>query len=303
MRARIFERGKNMIDVRVETFLDVCKTMNYTKTAGNLNMTQPAVSQHIRGLEEFYGVKLFSYKNKRLELTEQGRYLKKYLETISHDVKNLQGSVQNIKKRKRIRLGATLSIGEFYLPEKLSSFMRKNPGTDVLVIIADTRDLLLKLDYGEVDFILCEGYFDKNEYAHKLIKKEEMCIVCSQGYDSSKIKELSDLFEYPMLCRENGSGTREIFENYLHEYNYSFGNFISVSEFTSPHLIKKLLIDGLGISVLYKTVVKEELRKKNLKIIEIPGFQVSHEYNAVWKKDSIFGTKYDDWIDLLVGKE
>lgn len=289
-----------MIDVRVETFLEVCKTMNYTKTAGNLNMTQPAVSQHIRGLEEFYGVKLFSYKNKRLELTEQGKYLKKYLETISHDVKNLQESVQNIRKRKRIRLGATLSIGEFYLPEKLSYFIRKNPELDVSVIIADTRELLLKLDHGAVDFILCEGYFDKNEYAHKLIKKEEMCIVCSQRYDSSKIKELSDLFEHSMLCRENGSGTREIFENYLHEYNYSFKNFISVSEFTSPHLIKKILIDGLGISVLYKTVVKKELQKKTLKIIEIPGFQVSHEFNAVWKKDSAFGTQYNEWIDEIL---
>ena len=93
-----------MIDTRVETFLDVCKTMNYTRTAENLNMTQPAVSQHIRCLEDFYQTRLFTYKNKKLELTEQGRYLKKYLETIAHDVKNLQESVQNIRKRIRIRL-------------------------------------------------------------------------------------------------------------------------------------------------------------------------------------------------------
>ena len=289
-----------MIDTRVETFLDVCKTMNYTRTAENLNMTQPAVSQHIRYLEEFYQVKLFSYQNKKLELTGQGRYLKKNLETISHDVKYLQESVQNIKKRSRVRLGATLSIGEFYLPDRLSSFMDKNPELDISVTIADTRELLWRLDGGEVDFILCEGYFDKNEYAHKLIKKEEMCIVCSQEYDDSKIKELSDLFEHPMLCRENGSGTREIFEHYLREYNYSFENFTSISEFTSPHLIKKLLIDGLGISVLYKTVVEEELKKKTLKRIEISGFQVSHEFNAVWKKDSVFGPQYDSWIDFLI---
>lgn len=292
-----------MIDVRVETFLEVCKTMNYTKTAGNLNMTQPAVSQHIRGLEEFYGVKLFSYKNKKLELTEQGKFVKKYLETISHDVKNLQESVQNIKKRKRIRLGATLSIGEFYLPKKLSSFMRNHPEIDVSVVIADTRDLLFKLDCGEVDFIFCEGYFDKNEYAYRLIKREEMYIVCSKEYDSDKIKGLKDLFGHPMLCRENGSGTREIFENYLHEYNYSFDNFISISEFTSPHLIKKLILEGLGISVLYKTVVEEEIKRKTIKVIEIPGFQVAHEFNAIWKKDSVYGDEYREWIDLLVSRK
>lgn len=289
-----------MIDIKVNTFLDVCKTMNYTRTAQNLNMTQPAVSQHIRGLEEYYNVKVFSYKNKKLELTTQGRYLKKYLETISHDIKYLQESVQNIEMKQKLKMGATMSIGEFYLPGRLSSFMSNNSKINLSVTIADTKELLFRLDNGDVDFILCEGYFDKNEYAHKLIKKEEMCIVCSKEYDDSKIKELSDLFEHPMLCRENGSGTREIFEHYLREYNYSFENFTSISEFTSPHLIKKLLIDGLGISVLYKTVVEEELKKKTLKRIEISGFQVSHEFNAVWKKDSVFGPQYDSWIDLLI---
>lgn len=289
-----------MIDSRVATFLDVCKTMNYTRTAENLNMTQPAVSQHIRSMEEFYGVKIFSYKNKKLELTNQGKYLKKHLETISHDVKYLQESVQKIKTRTKIKIGATLSIGEFYLPDRLSDFMNRNPKLDISLTIADTRELLFRLDNGDVDFILCEGYFDKNEYAYKLIKTEEMCIVCSAEYDIRNIKALKDLFEHPMLCRENGSGTREIFENYLHEYNYSFENFISVSEFTSPHLIKKLLLDGLGISVLYKTVVEKEIQKKLLKVIEIPEFHVSHEFNAVWKQNSVFEKQYCEWIDDIL---
>lgn len=289
-----------MIDSRVATFLDVCKTMNYTRTAENLNMTQPAVSQHIRGMEEFYGVEIFSYKNKKLELTNQGKYLKKHLETISHDVKYLQESVQKIKTRTKIKIGATLSIGEFYLPDRLSDFMNRNPKLDISLTIADTRELLFRLDNGDVDFILCEGYFDKNEYAYKLIKSEEMCIVCSAEYDIRNIKALKDLFEHPMLCRENGSGTREIIENYLHEYNYSFENFISVSEFTSPHLIKKLLLDGLGISVLYKTVVEEEIQKKLLRVIEIPEFHVSHEFNAVWKQNSVFEKQYCEWIDDIL---
>ena len=178
--------------------------------------------------------------------------------------------------------------------------MNRNPKLDISLTIADTRELLFRLDSGDVDFILCEGYFDKNEYAYKLIKTEEMCIVCSAEYDIRNIKELKDLFEHPMLCRENGSGTREIFENYLHEYNYSFENFISVSEFTSPHLIKKLLLDGLGISVLYKTVVEEEIQKKLLRVIEIPEFHVSHEFNAVWKQNSIFEKQYCEWIDDIL---
>lgn len=277
-----------MIDTKVETFLKVCKTMNYTKAAQELGFTQPSVSQHIRCLEEFYNVKLFVYKNKKLELTEQGRYLKKHLETLSHDVNYMKESIQSIKKNRKIRLGATLSIGEFYIPDKLSCYIKSNPDIEIVLMIADTKELLNKLDLGEIDFILCEGYFDKSQYEYELIEKERMCIVCSVNYDLGDISDLSSLFKHHLLLRETGSGTREIFENYLHGQNYSIESFERCSEFSSPHLIKKLLVEGIGISVLYKTVVEKELKEKSLREIEIPEFQIVHEFNAVWKSNSIF---------------
>lgn len=292
-----------MIDNKVETFLKVCKTMNYTKAAEELGFTQPSVSQHIRSLEEFYNVKLFVYKNKKLELTEQGRYLKKHLETLFHDVNYMKEFMQSIKKNKKIRLGATLSIGEFYIPGKLSHYIKMNPDVEIVLIIADTKELMNRLDLGEIDFLLCEGYFDKNQYEYELIEKEKMCIICSVEYDFSDISDLRSLFKHHLLLRETGSGTREIFENYLHGQNYSLANFERCSEFTSPHLIKRLLLDGVGISVLYKTVVEMELKDKRLKEIEIPEFQIVHEFNAVWKSNSIFCEEYRSIIhDLIHGK-
>lgn len=274
--------------------------MNYTKAAQQLGFTQPSVSQHIRGLEEFYKVKLFVYKNKKLELTEQGKYLKKYLETLSHDVNHMKQSIHNIKKNRRILLGATLSIGEFYISDKLSRYIKGNPNVEIVLIIADTKELLGKLDAGEIDFILCEGYFDKSRYEYERIETDKMCIVCSRDYDSRNVRDLSSLFQHHLLLRETGSGTREIFENYLHEHNFSVANFERCSEFTSPHLIKKLLLDGIGISVLYKTVVETELKEKRLREIEIPDFQLTHEFNAVWKSNSIFSQEYKSIIHDII---
>ena len=75
-----------MLDFRMETFLEVCKDMNFTKTARRLNMTQPAVSQHIHWLEEAYGTRLFSYQGKKMSLTPAGEMLKNSAATMSHDI-------------------------------------------------------------------------------------------------------------------------------------------------------------------------------------------------------------------------
>lgn len=84
-----------MLDFRIMTFLEVCRTMNYTKAAENLNLTQPAVSQHIHWLEQQYGVKVFSYINKNLYLTEEGKQLQSAFKTMSLDISYLADSVKH----------------------------------------------------------------------------------------------------------------------------------------------------------------------------------------------------------------
>ena len=74
-----------MLDFRINTFLCVCQTMNYTKAAAQLNITQPAVSSHIHYLEDYYGTSLFLYRNKKLYLTRQGEILKERLQTMQND--------------------------------------------------------------------------------------------------------------------------------------------------------------------------------------------------------------------------
>ena len=83
-----------MLDFRVETFLTVCRTMNYTRAAEELNITQPAVSQHIAHLERDYGVPLFAYRNKKLQLTDAGALLRDALSTMAHDERLLRDRMQ-----------------------------------------------------------------------------------------------------------------------------------------------------------------------------------------------------------------
>lgn len=288
-----------MLDFRTDTFLCVCKYMNFTKAGHELNLTQPAVSQHIKYLEEYYGTKLFDYKKKTLSLTKAGVMLKNSLISMRHDALFLKDRVKNGNNVNQIKFGATLSIGEFLLPPKLMGFFEKNKGMNCNLTIADTKALIEQLDEGTIDFALVEGYFNKAEYDYRLIKTEKFVAVCGSGYDLPQIKKFEDLFENHLLIREQGSGTREILTNYLSEHGYSVEHFNGCSVINSLNVIKYLLENNGGISFLYNVVVDDCIKNGRLKKIEIPNFELSHEFNFIWRKNSIFADDYYQIFDEL----
>ena len=156
------ERGTLMLDFRVETFLAVCRHMNFTKAARELSITQPAVSHHIRYLEQAYGAALFRHNGKRLQLTEAGEILRRTLLTMKHDEQHLQKRMQQAATGTRdYSFGATLSVAEFMLNEALGRFLHLHPDSRIRMQVADTKVLLSKLDSGELDFAVVEGDFPK----------------------------------------------------------------------------------------------------------------------------------------------
>lgn len=154
-----------MLDFRVETFLAVCRHMNFTKAARELNITQPAVSHHMHYLEQAYGTALFQHNGKRLQLTEAGEILRRTLMTMKHDEQHLQKRMQQVASGTRdYSFGATLSVAEFMINEALGRFLRLHPDSHIQMQVADTKVLLSKLDSGELDFAVVEGDFPKAEY-------------------------------------------------------------------------------------------------------------------------------------------
>ncbi|MBQ0005776.1 MAG: LysR family transcriptional regulator [Clostridiales bacterium] len=289
-----------MLDFRVDTFLCVCKHMNYTRAADELGLTQPAVSQHIRYLENIYGTKLFEYSAKQLRLTPQGKLLKESLESMNHDLGRLKSEMTTMRTRRNLRIGATMSVGNYCINEQLASFISSNPELNVSVTVADTKELLSKLGDGQIDFILCEGNFDKTKYNHQLIRNEEIVPFCSSSYDTEGITTLESLFSHRIFLREEGSGTREVFEAYLRERGFSVDCFEQHCDCNSPQVITNMLKAGLGISFMYYTVGADAVDAGLLKTIRLTDFKLQHEFNAVWQKHSIYEDYYRDCIRSLL---
>ncbi|MFA9465551.1 MAG: LysR family transcriptional regulator [Velocimicrobium sp.] len=284
-----------MLDFRIETFLCACKYMNFTKAAQELGITQPGVSQHIKYLEGFYGDKLFTYSNKLLHLTPTGEQLRDAMLSIKHDNIHLRKQISDhAQAQKSIKFGATLTIGEFMLPANLIYYLKKNDSVQVTFIIANTQRLLSSLEEGSIDFAIIEGYFQKNEYEFRTISNERYLLVCGNDYPLEYISNFYELFTHNLIVREDGSGTKEILERYLLDRGYSFTDFSSTSTVSSIHVIKQLVENNCGITFIYEIAVKKELEEGTLREIKLPGADLLHEFNYIWRKNSVFRDYYLD---------
>lgn len=290
-----------MLDFRHETFLALCSCSSFTKTAELLHITQPAVSQHMKYLEDFYGCKLFDIKNRKLKLTHQGELLKEFAMTVFSDSKHFKENISSVNTdTMQFSFGATLSIGEYVMPTILSRLLTKYPEMKIHMSVANTQVLLERLNNGELDFIVVEGLFDKSEYDSTLFSLENFIPVCSPKSEFAKCKvNFQEITDSRLILRERGSGTREIFENILQKNNYSLHAFEKVIEIGNMAAIKKMVSDDLGITFLFEVVVKNEIENQSLSVINIPSFYEQREFNFVMLKDSFFRERYMDIYKLL----
>ncbi|GAA0680085.1 MULTISPECIES: LysR family transcriptional regulator [Clostridium] len=288
-----------MIDFRFKTFLTLCKTKSYTKAAQKLNITQPAVTQHIKYLEEKYDTKLFQYSGKILDLTPEGETLKDIAKSIQVDSEKAYRILKDKKESiKRIKFGATLTIGEYMMPELIEKYMADFPDSKVTMIVENTDRLLHMLREGDIDFAFIEGYFNKLDYNYKIFSKEEFVVVCStKNHLAGKSVILEDILKENIIIREQGSGTRNIFETALYEHNMQVEGFKNVTEIGNINVIKKLVQKNLGLTFIYKKAVQKELKKGTLSQIYVEDFKALRQFNFVTLKNSMCSNEYEKFLN------
>lgn len=289
-----------MLDFRIHTFLCVCRHMNYTKAAAELHITQPAVSQHIRYLEKEYQAKLFDYTGKRLILTQAGHILLNAAATIRHDDSMLKKRLTDLQRNnKTISLGATHTIGEFGIVEKMASFLKANENLNLHMEIADTNQLVRLVDDGVIDFAIVEGFFEQCEYDTLLFANEPLIAVCGPEYPASDVRDWTHVLNKRIIVREKGAGTRELLERHLAEHNLTIEDFAYRAEVGSPQAIKGLVSRNCGIGFLYETSVRQEIAEGVLCKVPIKDFSVSHAFTFLWRKGSMYSQLFKDMYKQL----
>ena len=280
----------DLLDFRIQTFLTVCRTLNYTRAAEELSLTQPAVSQHIAHLERAFGVKLFAYRNKKLALTPAGEEVRRCAAGMQHETKLLTQRLEALQSGgERYAVGVTLTAGEYMLARPLAQWLGAHPAAEVRIVQGDTSRLLDLLEDGTIDFALIEGLFDRQRFDWSVLCRQRLVGVCAPGNELASRGGVAwdDLLASHLIVREEGSGTRAVLGNALSSNNLGIADFARVTEVDSINIIKTLVEGGLGIAFLYEAAVAEELASGRLAQIDLAGAPIEHDIAFVCHKKGV----------------
>lgn len=274
-----------MLDYRYQTFLNVASERSYTRAAKKMNITQPAVTQQIRHLQDELGVELFDYQGKQLHLTDKGKYLQSQLLLLNQDIQQIQRHLYQTEDTLTVTLGATLSIGEYVMPSLISNYLETFPTNHVDMVVGNTKHLLEQVEYGKLDFALIEGDFNQSKFGFQKFSDEAFIAVCApENKLWQEERTINDLFSERLFIREQGSGSRFIFENLLRSKGVSLSSFNQTTTIGNIGAIKKLVIKNLGFTFLYRLSVEEELATGVLKEIPVQSFTTLHPFHIVYLK-------------------
>lgn len=278
-----------MIDSKLITFITLGKTKNFTKAAEILNLTQPAVSQHIKALEGYYEVNLIQKYGKQMKLTEEGELLYKYAVEIESKSKIIKSVLKNKSSIiKKYNMGATLTIGGYVLPEILGNYKKIHENVDIILQVYNTELILEKFIKGELDIAMVEGPFDKNKINHTKFKEDELVLAVSPNHNFANRKEVTidEVLNGNLILREKGSGTRQIFENKLLQQGYCLSKENIHMEIGDINAIISLIEADLGYSIISKEALKIQIQLKRIIAVPIKEFKILREFNFIYNKDS-----------------
>ncbi len=291
-----------MQDFRVKTFLTVCQTLNYTRAAEELALTQPAVSQHITYLEREYGAKLFAYHHKKLELTRAGRVLRDALATMAHDDKLLHERIAEVAHGAAIplRIGMTLTAGEYVVAAPLVRYLADHPEIQATVRSGGTKRLLELLRGGEIDCAFVEGLYDKSAFAGDTFRTEPLVCICAAGHRFARRPvQLEDLLGERLILREPGSGSRDVLVHALAKRNLTPEAFADTCVVESLDIIKIFVAGDLGISFVYEAAIQRELAEGSLRVLPLEHEPIDHDISFVRLPHSIFEAELAALFDGL----
>lgn len=281
-----------MLDRRYQTLSILATTLSYTKTAQQLFITQPAVSQQISSLEQDLNIKLVTKHDPRIQLTPAGNQLVQYVDKVALESKKVLQRLQATPNEQPIKIGSTYSLSIFLLPQLIKNLLPTT--TKIHTLIDNTDQILTALRQGKIEFGIVEGNFDKREFDAITIRNEAFVGITNPKNPLLTQPDLTinDLLTEVLLIRETGSGTRDIFANWLATQNYQVNDFTQQVELANPTSIIKLLEANIGISFMYRSLVTPELANGDLAQLSIEGFKISHPINLIFLKNSYFAEEY-----------
>lgn len=269
--------------IQLETFRRLAAERNFTRTAEALNLTQPAVTQHVRALQDHFGVKLVDLVGRRTVLTDAGVFFARRADRLLENVAALERDMREFAdvRAGELRLGATLTIGAYALPALIARFRASYPHVVLQVEVANTDAMAEAIKVGRVSLALVEGFLADPELDIVPYADDELALVTAPGHPLAKRRTsiaAADLAEFPFVVREQGSGTRAQVEAGLRKAGIE--QRVALSLPTGEGIVRAVEL-GIGVAVLSWLVVESAVREGRLKHVKIHDLKFRRTFKLV----------------------
>ncbi len=289
---------------RLKIFKTVADVKSFSKAAELLFLAQPTVTLQIKKLENYLGVTLFYRKKNEVELTEEGKILYKYAEKILEDYLLMEKELLNIKYnlKQNLTIGASTTIGEYLLPEILSSFWKEFKDVKINVFIGNSKEVEEGVLSRSFNIGLIEDEIHSNKLFIRSFYSDEILLIASAKNDIPDILSIKDLPNYKFVFREVGSGTRNIIENYLKKYDI-LKDIDIVMEVRSSKAIANIVKNTDLIAFVSKIVAEEDLKKGSLKQIKIKEFSIKRDFSFITQKNIRLSAIENEFLNRLLNEK
>ncbi|WKY44738.1 LysR family transcriptional regulator [Eubacteriaceae bacterium ES2] len=250
----------------------------------HLYISQPSVSQVIRELEAHYGVKLFERLGRKLLITDAGKTLCTQARMVISQFDALENSMEHLCEQQSLKLGATITVGSCLMAPLMDVYLKENPETQSFCYVNNTRSIEERLLRAELDLGLIEGTVHHPDLIVEPVIDDFLVVACDVDHPFSKLKQLTarQLENQPFVMRESGSGTRDLFLNYMKRR----GLKVSIGwEVTSPEIIKTILLNQPCLSALSIRLIENELKTGQLLAFAPAEPVFNRTFNLVYHKN------------------
>lgn len=267
-----------MFDFRLKVFNTVAKRLNFTKAANELNITQPAVSKHIKEIEQQLNTRLFDRNGTKISLTFSGEILLKYTEKIFSIYRELDFEMNQLNQKHKgtLRIGASTTIAQYVLPPLLAEFHKQFKEIDVVLTIRNTESIEELLQHQKIDLGMIEGQ-SKNKLFHYIpFIKDEIVLAARENHPLSNKNALKmeELKEIPLLLREHGSGTLENIAYALKPFGVKLSDLHTEMQIGNTESIKSYLIHSDCMAFVSIHSILQELNNKTLTVLDVRNLSI-----------------------------
>ncbi len=267
-----------MADRRLHVFYNVARLLSFTKAAESLHMTQPAVTFQVRQLEEHFNTRLFDRTHNKISLTAAGERVCFHAEKIFEIYAELENSVRELTGEISgvLILGASTTIAEYMLPALLGDFKEKYPDVNIRLKVSNTDGIVSMVENNVIDLGVVEAPVNNKNLAVEPCRTDRLVAITPPGHELSKQGNrqgnkipVQAILDYPFICREEGSGTREVIMDYLKESGVEAAQLNIIMELGSLEALKGAVEAGIGVSIVSRATLLKEIKLGSVEVLEL----------------------------------